>query len=242
MGLKTYLIAAFAATFGIVGGAAHATTALMDNGLPQYVTASYMGYGAALNPGETLITNFSSPTSLPTGYALSGDAAFLTGTSNAGAAPAMSATTVDTGKYLSVEAGKSETLTTLPITEASIYVGSLDSWNTLSFTFDNGITESFTGTQLGAVIPATAAGDRQSAGNNGRFTFDFSVPVTDITFASSTNSFEIANVATTQPGGVPEPDAWALMLIGVGALGMTMRSRRRADQALDAKDAAALAA
>ncbi len=44
-----------------------------------------------------------------------------------------------------------------------------------------------------------------------------------VTFSSGQNSFEFDNIAA----GVPEPATWALMILGFGAVGATIRSQRR---------------
>jgi hypothetical protein len=138
------------------------------------------------------------------------------------AAPAYSATTVDMAQYLSAPNGQSATLTFAPMKEVSIYLGSLDTYNTLSFGGPGGAT--FTGSELGA-ISGGDDGNQTAANTNGRFIFDFSAPVTSATFSSTGNAFEVASVAGI--GAVPEPASWALMLMGFGGLGATMRNSRR---------------
>ena len=213
--MKTHLIS-LAAALALVAGAAHAATQV-----------GFVGYGAALNSGETLITDFSNPAALPTGYALSGDAAFLTGTSGSGAAPALSTLTRDPGQYLSVEGGQYEVLSTPLLDEVSVYIGSLDTYNTVTFSFQNGATQAFTGAQLATYVPTTANGDQQSGQTNGRFTFNFAAPIDAIRFDSSSNSFEIADVAGIPAGGVPEPAVWAMMMLGFAGIGYALRGARK---------------
>jgi hypothetical protein len=45
---------------------------------------------------------------------------------------------------------------------------------------------------------------------------------------SDTNAFEIDNIVVNS--AVPEPATWAMMLLGFGAIGFSMRRRRAADQ------------
>jgi len=196
-------------------------------------TVRYTGYGTALDPGETLVTDFRDPTALPPGFTLLGTAAFLTGTSSEGAAPAIGATSRDPGQYLSMEANEFETLTTPALKNISFYIGSLDTYNTLTFIFENRSKQVFTGAQLANIAHGLADGDQQSSATNGRFTFIFGAPITQVRFDSSGNSLEVANVAAVIPKGagpggfaVPEPSAWAMILIGLAGLGATLRRWR----------------
>jgi hypothetical protein len=119
-----------------------------------------------------------------------------------------------------------------PSESISVYIGSLDSYNTIVF-FD-GATQvaSYTGTQLTSLTTAVdnqaQVGQANSSLSNGRFYFTFSSPVTSIEFVSSSNSFEIAQVADIATG-VPEPSSWAMMLIGFAGLGFA--GYRRAKEA-----------
>ncbi len=211
--MKTLLIAAAAAA--LLAGSASAATSI-----------TFAGYQTPLNAGETLVTNFDSPVSTAMGYHLSGDAAFLTGSSGDGAAPAFSAITRDPTQYLSIEGGQSESLTTPSLGEISFYIGSLDSYNSITFTLKGGLTETYNGTQIAALAVPTAVanGDQQSGNTNGRYSFSFDKPITGVTLASSGNSFEISNIGAS---AVPEPATWAMMLVGFGGLGGMLRASRR---------------
>jgi hypothetical protein len=179
-------------------------------------SVSFVGDGTALPPGETTITNFANLDGV------TGSAGLFTGSQGGvSAAPALSVSTFDTASYLSVQGGESATLSFSPLHEVSIYVGSLDSYNTIAFGGPGAV--SYTGAQLAALTGATDDGNQTSATSNGRFIFDFSTPVTSVTFSSTTNAFEIGSVA----GGVPEPAAWALMLVGVGGMGAALRGHRK---------------
>ncbi len=176
---------------------------------------TFVSYGTALPAGETLISDFSTSAGLTGGTLVTGSVGGVT------AAPAYSATTFDTAQYLSIPGGQSAILTFAPTKEVSVYVGSLDGYNTLSF--GGAGAETFTGSDLGAISGASD-GNQTAANTNGRFIFDFSAPVTSATFSSSSNAFEIANVAG---GAVPEPASWALMLVGFGSAGAALRGSRR---------------
>jgi hypothetical protein len=56
--------------------------------------------------------------------------------------------------------------------------------------------------------------------------FNFTAPTSGITF-DNLQGFSNAALYQTQPGGVPEPGTWAMMLLGFGATGVAMRRRRQ---------------
>ena len=177
---------------------------------------SFVSYGTSLPTGETLITDFSTGAGLTGGTLVTGSVGGVT------AAPAYSTTTFDTAQYLSVPGGQSATLTFAPMKEVSVYIGSLDGYNTLSFGGAGAAT--FTGADL-AAFSGEDDGNQTAAETNGRFIIDFSAPVTSATFSSESNAFEVASVAGI--AAVPEPASWALMIIGFGAAGATLRGSRR---------------
>jgi len=224
------LAASAVALAGLAGGSAHAATFV-----------SFSSYQTGLNPGEVLVTDFDGPLiSVPAGFVTGGTAGVLTGTSSAGAAPAFSATTADTTAYLSVGAGQTFTLTSPALSEISFYAGSLDPYNSITFTGDGGFSQTFTGNQLTAATMAAdlANGSQTAAGANGRYTFTFDQSVTAVLIASNSPAFEISNIGAIPAGGavglVPEPAAWALMLVGFGGLGAGLRRQRRSREKLGA--------
>ncbi|HEX4181303.1 MAG TPA: PEPxxWA-CTERM sorting domain-containing protein [Caulobacteraceae bacterium] len=209
--MKTLLLLT-TASVGLAAGAADAAT------------ISFAGYQTALNPGEFLVTNFDNPLTTASGFTLTGNAAFLTGSSSNGAAPAFSDTQRDPTQYLSIEAGQKEVLSTPALKEISFYVGSLDSYNELTFSFVGGGTQSFSGNDLAGAVTQADNGDQQAVNTNGRYTFTFGKAIDGVTLASSQNSFEISNIGAA---GVPEPTTWAMMLVGFGGLGGMLRGNRR---------------
>jgi hypothetical protein len=137
--------------------------------------------------------------------------------------------------YLSIEGGQapnsSATLATPSAgdREMSFYIGSLDRYNTITFVYKDGKSETFDGTTIANAISTTPNnfpyGDQQSSRSNGLLTFLFDSPVTDVVFGSEgTNAFEIANISAV---AAPEPATWAMMMMGLGAVGVAMRSRRK---------------
>jgi hypothetical protein len=175
---------------------------------------TFTGYGAT-PANETLITNFSSDAGLTGSYLLE------TGTTGDYAAPAISAIWRDPNQYLAVEGGDAVTLKLgKSYHDVSIYIGSLDSYNGLSFS--NG--SSFTGGALATLTGATDNGDQQSSSSNGLLTFEFATAVDSVKFTSGTNAFEVASVSAA----VPEVSTWAMMLLGFAGLGFVAHRRTSA--------------
>lgn len=60
-----------------------------------------------------------------------------------------------------------------------------------------------------------------------QFVADVGVDITGLIFSNTppTNAFEVANFSVTAP--IPEPETYALMLAGLGAVGFIARRRRR---------------
>ena len=79
---------------------------------------------------------------------------------------------------------------------------------------------------------AGGAGD----GDQGTFFFRFDagagVDVITVTDRLNSNATGLSNAALFQTSAVPEPGTWAMMLLGFGAMGVTMRRRRRTQDLL----------
>jgi hypothetical protein len=207
----------------LVGAAALALMSGTANAAVQFYS---FGNGA---PSLPLITNFSNdtvnsaPTYAPAGYSWSGNAVVLNSSSAAGAEPAIANGVYGTGNYLSVEGGQSETLTFASgVTKVALYIGSVDAYNDLNFLFSGATSMDVSGTALGAVSGADN-GAQTEANTNGEFVFTFDKPITSLTLSSSSNSFEIASISAA----VPEPATWAMMMMGLGAVGAALRNRRK---------------
>ncbi len=215
-------------------GAANAGVVFLSFGTPP-------GPPPAVPAGETLVTDFAAAAGLTGSYLL------VTGPiANEAAPPAYTATSGDKSQYLAVLGGEAATLALPSPTEAiSLYIGSLDAYNLITFFDDSTEVDSYTGQQLS--VPFTTAEDNQrqigqpdNDLSNGRLYFTFSSPVTSIEFASGKDAFEIAQVADVPyseggpnfPGSVPEASTWAMLLLGFSALGITRaRHARKASPA-----------
>ena len=103
--------------------------------------------------------------------------------------------------------------------------GSVDTYNLLEVLGAGGaVLQTFTGFDV--ALPPN--GDQVDPAKNPLVTLFFDGGseslVTGLRLSSSANAFETDNFAVN---AVPEPGTWALMLLGFGALGMTLRRRRR---------------
>jgi hypothetical protein len=209
--------------------AANATTITFDS-----FGGAYPLY-SPLPPGETLYTDFSSGnpgTGTGTLYTPSGESQSGDQAGSYVAAPYTAAGST-TGVFFATTPGETETFTfAADVEDVAIYVGSLDAGNILVIHTTSGDLM-YTGTQLAAVPGASLPGDGAptitGSTSNGRFTFiDSSADITGITvsenLAVSTNSFEIAQIATS----VPELSTWVMMGLGFAGLAFVGYRARRA--------------
>ena len=184
------------------------------------IGVSSIAFDGPMAAGEIMVQNFDAP--LAAGYTM--------GWSNAGiyqgalvsgiAAPPVG----DATKYLSVYTGGLATLTAPGFMYSlSVYIGSLDTYNTITFKGANGFSKSYGGADL--YLPAN--GDQFDAATNRRFffTFDENDKVNQVLFSSSGNSFEFDNIAINDPIDAPEP--LTLSLFASGLAGAAFLRRRR---------------
>ncbi len=162
---------------------------------------------------QTLLTDFS------TSAGLSGSYSLVTGSVvNQYATPLG-----DTSQYLAVRQGQTATLAVKPgIQSLSLYWGSIDAFNVISFYNGATLIESFTGNQI-PVAPADGSQGNQLNNRRVNFAFD-GVPVTSVTFYTPRNAFEIDDVAV---GSVPEPKTWLMLVGGFGLVGASLRRKKR---------------
>ena len=111
----------------------------------------------------------------------------------------------------------------------SVYIGSLDKYNTIAFY--SGATEvaSYTGTQCNSILGLSPPGGSPTDGNDNRryyFTFGAADDVNKVVFNSTAPAIEFDNIAAAV-SGVPEPGTWAMMIFGFGFIGFMLRGGRR---------------
>jgi hypothetical protein len=113
----------------------------------------------------------------------------------------------------------------------SFYLGSLDSFNTLSFLHNGTLITQFTGNQL--TVPNPANGDQSAGDTNRRYFFSMAAAdgVNQVVFSSTGAGFEFDNIAAAI-SAVPEPQTWAMMILGFGLIGLMLRNGRRQAGAL----------
>lgn len=168
--------------------------------------------------GQTVVFDFNSATPELTGmYSL------VTGTGSGAAAPAGDLTQYAAVPTIGLPSGTATLdLTGLagPIGSFSFYWGSIDTYNSIELL--NGANSFYT--LSGSMLPP-ATGDQGSGATNRRVfvTLGAGEAVTAIRFNSSGVAFEFDDFAV---GGVPEPETWAMMLLGFGLVGVSVRRRR----------------
>lgn len=170
-----------------------------------------------LSAGEVLYASFdpgSTGTLSGSGYQI------MTGSDGNGADPAIGG---QGDPYLSVLGGGSANFTFAGLSSLGLDYGSADDYNLFTLTFATGPDQVLTGSQI---ITDTANGDQSAPRTNGRLTFTATDgnAITGLTLTSSSNSLEVDNFGVKN--AVPEPGTWAMMLIGFGAVGASLRRKR----------------
>ena len=179
------------------------------------------GSAASFAPTPGVLVDFNGGPTAPFTLTTSGNAGVVGG-SLAGeyAQPLFS----DGSDYLAVRTNGIGTLQgTTGYDSVSFFLGSIDAYNTVTLldTLGN-VIQSFTGSSF--IIPAD--GDQTDPSTNRRVTLTRSgtdAAIGGIRFASSQNALEVDNVVFA----VPEPTTWAMMFVGFGMMGASMRYRRR---------------
>ena len=186
--------------------------------------------GLSLSPGpaigETMVWNFDSIMDTThfsyTGNVFSGPVGIIAAppagdSTKYGAGEPASAGQAFTDAIFQVKPG-------IELKSLSFDLGSLDTYNTLSFYSGGTLVRSFTGSQL----TATPDGNQASDLTNRRyyFTFGASDDINKVVFSSTFPAFEFDNIAAAI-SGVPEPATWAMMMLGFGFIGLMMRNNRQ---------------
>jgi len=184
------------------------------------VTISFNGGTGGLSAGETSLATFS-PGSTG-GVILGPNVIIQTGSNGNGADPAVG---MQGDPYLSVLSGGTANFVFSGLTQLGLDYGSADGFNSFIVRLANGTSQTFTGEDVVAV--GAADGDQTSVRTNGRLTFFAGTgpAITGLTLTSGGNSLEVDNLGVTS--AVPEPATWGMMLLGFGAMGVSLRNRKR---------------
>lgn len=186
------------------------------------VLTSFTPGGASPSTGFTVIDTFDNLSGVS---ATTGTVLIKTPPSDGQGAPPANSIPAGT-KYLSVLGGATATITfDKPVFAFQFDWGSIDSYNTLTVYSSAGTKVYIPGS---ASFPNAANGNQILPGTNGLFTVTGTsgTNFTGIKLASSTNSFEVDNLAVK--GVVPEPTTWAMLIAGFGLVGAAMRRQRLA--------------
>jgi hypothetical protein len=138
---------------------------------------------------------------------------------------------VDFKNYLSVFGGSTETITLktgLVGQSFGLFIGSLDSYNSITFYDGNTIVGNggnpFTGNQIATDFGLTANGGQSNTNSNRYVEFLNIGPFTSVVLGSTTNSLEVDNVAINYSGSltrsVPEASTWVMMILGFLSVGL----------------------
>lgn len=193
--------------------------------------ASFISTPGAPDPGhaagETLLVTFDAPNA--PGVTATSHGTVITAAGSVGSVRAAPAGTPDAGIYQSIGAG-GETLFDFagwshgkPLTSASLYWGSIDSYNFIDFLDAAGNRVGGIG---GGDLPM-ANGNQWLPDTNRRvyFTFTPQEAVTTLRLRSTGTAFEFDNIAASI-GAVPEPASWAMLITGFAFIGSAMRLRK----------------
>jgi PEP-CTERM motif len=195
--LKTMMIST--AAIALLGAATSASAA---------IGVTFADGNGGLTPGEVVFATFSPGSD----GGVSGSGYIVqTGGNGLGADPAVG---LQGDPYLSVLGGGTASFAFAAggVSQLGLDYGSADWYNLFTLSLSDGSTASYTGNDL--INAGTADGNQSAPRTNGRLTFRTGTgpSITGLTLSSSQNSLE--------------PATWAMMLVGFGAMGVSMRRRR----------------
>jgi hypothetical protein len=192
----------------------------------------------ALGAGETAVWDFEGGAGQDTAnFSYTGGGTFIGSTAGQSQTPFGDAThygAAGTGGFGTPSQGTPDTMFATNsgnrFLSFSAYIGTLDDYNTISFFHSGTEIASFSGTALAALAGNGTIADGNPSGNEANrrffFTFDASDQVNQIVFSSFAPAFEFDNFAAAITG-VPEPQTWAMMILGFGFIGFMLRNGRR---------------
>lgn len=127
----------------------------------------------------------------------------------------------NTTPYLSIDGGgEADILFTDPVRSFSFDYSTVDTYNTLTITYADNTTQSFSGTQILAGFPTGVTSGSLIVNGNGKL-------IAGLSLYTTAAAFEVDNLSTSaNVAGVPEAATWAMMVIGFGAIGAAGRRRR----------------
>ena len=188
----------------LVGAATCASVAQAAVTLVSSVQRDPTGYSFTPTKVVTFDTMLSSQ-----GFLFAGSGSLVTG-SNTGR---FKAPTSDTTRYLSTGIG-TETVSFggQTLGKLGFYWGSVDAYNTVTFSLNNVTVGTFTGSSVMNTLNGSDSTYVSFAG-----AFD------QVAFKSTRPSFELDNVAV---GDVPEPATWIMMILGLAGLGLFVQRKK----------------
>jgi hypothetical protein len=206
---RTFHLLSVALTLGLLSTGANAAVTIAP-------PTSFAFDTHAPAAGETLVNDFDGNTN----PAFS----FFGGTLHTGNAGSQAAKPFgDSTQYEAAEFGNSFIMQGPILKSLSLYIGSLDTYNTITF-IGPSFAQAFTGALLGA--PANGSTSSPLTNRQFFFTFDASDQIDEVIFSSQKPAFEFDNIFAATAGTVPEPATWVMLILGFGSIGFMLRRQR----------------